>query len=71
MLAPAANSRASRDRWRSELQQPLDEAGTRRVRSHLHTGRPLASDSLLSKLEHKLGRRLRPLAVGRPRAKGK
>jgi hypothetical protein len=32
----------------------------------LHTGRPLASDSFLSKLETKIGRRLRPLPVGRP-----
>ena len=30
-------------------------------------GRPLASDSLLSKLEKRLRRRLRPLPVGRPR----
>ncbi len=58
-------------RWRSQLQEPLDEVETRRVQSHLHTGRPLASDSLLSKLERKLGRRLRPLAIGRPRKKGK
>ena len=30
------------------------------------TGRPLANDSFLSKLETKLGRRLRPLPPGRP-----
>ena len=30
-------------------------------------GRPLASDGLLSKLESRLGRCLRPLPVGRPR----
>jgi len=37
------------------------------IRASTHTGRPLATDGILSKLEHKLGRRLRPLPVGRPR----
>jgi hypothetical protein len=58
-------------RWRAALREPLDDAATARLRQHLHTGRPLVADSLLSKLEHRLGRRLRPLPVGRPRRKGK
>jgi len=37
------------------------------VRLNTHRGRPLASDAFLSKLETLLGRRLHPLAVGRPR----
>jgi hypothetical protein len=37
-----------------------------RVRE-LPTGRPLAHDCFLSKVETKLGRRLRPLPVGRPK----
>ena len=37
------------------------------LRVNTQTGRPLASDSFLSKLEHTLGRRLRPLPVGRPK----
>jgi hypothetical protein len=37
------------------------------IRHSTHTGRPLATDSVLSKLEHRLGRRLRPLPVGRPK----
>jgi hypothetical protein len=37
------------------------------IRHSTHRGRPLASDALLSKLEQRLGRRLRPLPVGRPR----
>jgi hypothetical protein len=32
-----------------------------------HTGRPLAEDRWLAKVEAKLGRRLRARAVGRPR----
>ena len=32
-------------------------------------GRPLGSDSWLSKLERRVGRRLRPRPVGRPRQK--
>ena len=31
------------------------------------TGRPLGSDGFVSKLETLLGRRVRPLPVGRPR----
>jgi hypothetical protein len=38
-----------------------------RIRLSTHRGRPLGSDRFLSKLEHALGRRLRPLQVGRPK----
>ena len=44
----------------------------RLVRAHTLRGRPLVSDSELSKLEARLGRRLRPLPIGRPaKDKGK
>jgi hypothetical protein len=52
--------------WREELQRPEDAATVRRLRRCTWAGRPLASDSFLSKLEHRLGRRLRPRPVGRP-----
>ncbi len=55
------------ERWRALLREPLEEGETQRLRRHLHTGRPLASDRVLAKLESKLGRRLRPLPVGRPK----
>jgi len=55
------------DRWRAQLQEPLDAPEATRLQRHLRTGRPLASDSFLGKLETKLGRRLRPLPVGRPK----
>jgi putative transposase len=55
--------------WRGQLRWPEDEEEVSRLRLSTHTGRPLASDSLLSKLERKIGRRLRPLPVGRPRKK--
>ncbi len=58
--------------WRQELQRPEDEQDLDRLRAALHRGRPLGTDSFLSKLERKLGRRLRPRPVGRPKgAKGK
>jgi putative transposase len=58
--------------WRRALQRPEDEHDTARLRRAIRRGRPLASDSFLSTLEHKLGRRLRPRAVGRPpKAKGR
>lgn len=54
-------------RWRETLREPDDEETVTRLRLCTHRGRPLAGDSFLSKLEHKLDRRLRPLPVGRPK----
>ena len=54
-------------KWRDELSDPGDEEGLSRIRLSTHRGRPLGSDSFLSKLERRVGRRLRPLPVGRPR----
>jgi putative transposase len=57
----------SAGQWRKELVAGLSESELKRVRLSTHTGRPLGSDSFLSKLEKLLGRRVRPLPVGRPR----
>jgi putative transposase len=54
-------------RWRAQLVAPEDDALVQRVRQHLRTGRPLATDRWLAKLETRLGRRLRAAPVGRPR----
>ncbi len=53
--------------WRDHLRAPEDGEAVTRLRLHTHTGRPLGSDAFLSKVEHALGRRVRPLPVGRPR----
>jgi putative transposase len=53
--------------WRKELEAGLSDSELRRVRLSTHTGRPLGSDIFISKLEKLLGRRVRPLPVGRPR----
>ena len=53
--------------WRESLSRPQDEEVVQRVRSWSHRSCPLGSDSFISKLERKLGRRLRPRPVGRPR----
>jgi putative transposase len=53
--------------WKEALRTPEDESELSTLRISTHRGRPLATDSFLSKLEHKLGRRLRPLSVGRPK----
>jgi putative transposase len=58
-------------KWRTELTSPEDAQGVSRIRLSTHRGRPLGSDSFLSKLEHRLGRRLRPLPVGRPKKRVK
>lgn len=54
------------DRWKKNLQVPEDAAVLCGIRLSTHRGRPLCSDTVLSKLERRLGRRLRPLPVGRP-----
>ena len=59
----------SAEQWRKELNAGIDEADVGRLRGNTHTGRPLGSDSFLSKLEKLLGRRVRPLPVGRPTKK--
>jgi len=57
--------------WKSTLAERLGEAALSTLRLNTHRGRPLGSDRFLSKLEALLGRRLRPLPVGRPRKKQK
>lgn len=54
-------------KWRNELRNPPEDEQVAALRLCTHRGRPLAGDRFLSKLEHRLGRRLRPLPVGRPR----
>ncbi len=53
--------------WKRMLQRPEDAQIVGTLRSRTHTGRPLGSDSFVSKLERALGRRLRALPVGRPK----
>jgi putative transposase len=53
--------------WRKELSQGLTEEQVARLRVRTRTGRPLGSDAFLSKLETRLGRRVRALPVGRPK----
>jgi len=57
--------------WRKELAEGLSDSEIRRLRLNTHTGGPLGSDSFLSKLESFLGRRVRPLPVGRPKKRKK
>ena len=52
-------------RWEEMLTAREDEAIVDTLRMRTQTGRPLASDRFLSKLEAKLGRRVRPLPVCR------
>ena len=58
-----------KDKIGALLMQQQAEPELRRLRGNTHTGRPLGSDSFLSKLETALGRRLRPLPAGRPKRK--
>ena len=56
----------SAKQWRKELKDGLDETTIEKIRLSTHTGRPLGTDSFISKVEKLLGRRVRPLPIGRP-----
>jgi putative transposase len=53
--------------WAAALRRPQDEKELAGIRLATHRGRPLGGDSFMSKLERLVGRRVRPLPVGRPR----
>ena len=55
--------------WKTILREANDESELKHIRLHTHRGRPLGSVNFLSRMERRLGRRLRPLPVGRPRKK--
>ena len=57
--------------WSKTLTAGDDKELGDKLRIWTSRGRPLGSDSFVSKLEKTLGRRLRPLPVGRPRKTGK
>ena len=53
--------------WKDALRKPLSREQAEQIRLNTHTGRPLVEDSFISKLEKFVGRRLRPLPIGRPK----
>ena len=55
--------------WRRQLTRADDKGAVRALRSSTSRGRPIGSDSFMSKIEKLVGRRLRPLSGGRPRKK--
>jgi len=61
----------SAGRWRRELEEGLNEQQVYQMRVNTHTGRPLGSDGFLSKCEKLIGRRVRPLPIGRPKKKNR
>ena len=56
--------------WRRVLSERDDKDAIRALRSCTSRGRPLGTDSFMSKIEKLVGRRLRPLPGGRPRKHG-
>jgi len=59
----AWRERYSDSDWKARLVAEQDAAAIAALQRNTQTGRPLASDDLLCKLEHQLGRRRRPLSV--------
>ncbi len=51
--------------WQAVLEDRQEGPAVERMRRHTSRGRPLGSDRWLAKMEARLGRRLRPLPVGR------
>ncbi|HUW59516.1 MAG TPA: hypothetical protein VMZ06_00810 [Candidatus Bathyarchaeia archaeon] len=52
--------------WPATLKEVArDKAAQERIRRNTYIGRPLGTDSFLSKVEHPIGRRVRPLPIGR------
>ena len=56
--------------WKAALSRPSDKAVVESLRLGTTRGRPVGSDRFVAKLEKVLGRRLRPLPVGRPKNRG-
>ena len=67
-LAAWGKSLAARG-WKNTLAELVPPETVSALRLSTHRGRPLGSDRFLRKIESLLGRRLRPLPVGRPRKK--
>ncbi len=57
--------------WKQSLCELADEQETMRLRLNTNRGRPLGSDGFISRFERALGRRLRPLPIGRPKKKNR
>jgi putative transposase len=55
--------------WRDVLRHRQAETEVAAIRLCTNRGRPLGSDSFMSKIEKAVGRRIRPLPPGRPRKK--
>ena len=55
--------------WETFIERPEEKTVMKSLRLNTNRGRPLGSDSFLSKLEKKLGHRVRPLLPHRPRKK--
>lgn len=61
------NETVGKDSWKTLLGEKINEGDIKNLQVHTRTGRPLGSDTFISKLETKIGRRLRALSVGRPK----
>ena len=57
------------DEWRKQLEAPDDERTVSSLRRSTSRGWPLGTNGFLSKVERAVGRRVRPLAVGRPKTR--
>ena len=53
--------------WKKILSRNENGKAVEKLRLNTKRGRPLGGDRFISKLEHTMGRRLRPLPIGRPK----
>ncbi|MBI4558386.1 MAG: hypothetical protein HY706_12465, partial [Candidatus Hydrogenedentes bacterium] len=62
----AGRVRVPAKEWKATLKAVArDKVVEKEIRGGTHSGRPLGGDSFLSKLEHRLGRCVRALPIGR------
>jgi putative transposase len=57
--------------WKDFIDTPDNEEEVSVIRKYTMTGRPLGSDSFISKLEKRVGERVHALPAGRPRREAK
>jgi putative transposase len=67
LLSPIPEPRVLAADWRDWLSNPEDEKMLLEIRRYTKTGKPLGKQGFIKGLESRLGRRIHPRKVGRPR----
>ncbi len=69
LAAPALETAGGCQDWAARLRPPVEASQAERLRESTRSGLPFASPEFIEKLEARLGRRLRPRPMRRPKKK--